>query len=74
MAFLNTPFLNTLSRFAGLSSEKGPSLTDILALHRQRVQLASLTDRELRDMGLTPDDVTQELTRSPFVVPCNWRR
>jgi len=66
-------FLNTLGRFAGLSLEKGPSLSDLLALRRQRVKLASLSDHELQDIGLTPNDVSQELSRSLFDVPCNWR-
>ncbi|MFY0596213.1 MAG: DUF1127 domain-containing protein [Cognatishimia sp.] len=66
-------FLSTFGRFAGVSLEKGISLADLFELRRQRKTLASLTDRELRDIGLTPDDVTQEITRSVFDVPCHWR-
>lgn len=67
-------FLSTFGRFAGVSLDKGISLADLFELRRQRKTLATLSDRELRDMGLTPYDVKQEVSRSIFDVPCNWHR
>lgn len=67
-------FLNTFGRFAGVSLDKGLSLADLFELRRQRKTLASLTDRELRDIGLTPYDVEQEVSRSAFDVPGHWKR
>lgn len=61
--------LNTFGRIAGLSLEKGLSLTTILEVHRQRQALAKLDDRALRDIGLTPYDVANEVSRSIFDVP-----
>lgn len=67
-------FLSTFGRFAGVSLDKGLSLADIFELRRQRKALAGLTDRELRDIGITQYDVEQEVSRSAFDVPCNWHR
>lgn len=61
--------LNTFGRIAGLSMEKGHTLQDILEVRRQRRALSKLTDRELRDIGLTPDDVANEVSRSIFDMP-----
>lgn len=41
----------------------GRWLADVDSLHRQRVHLARLDDRLLRDVGLTPGDVARELAR-----------
>ena len=61
--------LSTFGRIAGLSSEKGLKLQDILDVRRQRNALSKLTDRELRDIGLTPYDVATEVSRSIFDLP-----
>lgn len=67
-------FLSTFGRFTGLSLEKSLTLADIFELRRQRNELSKLSDDMLRDIGLTPDDVTQELSRSAFDVPRGWPR
>ncbi|CUI77665.1 DUF1127 domain-containing protein [Cognatishimia activa] len=71
-------FLQTLSRFAGLSFEKAGhknhSWQDLVELRRQRKVLGKLTDRELRDIGLTPYDVEREVSRSFFDVPSHGPR
>lgn len=61
--------LNTFGRIAGLSLEKGLTLTEIRDVRRQRRALADLDDRQLRDIGLTPYDVAKEISRSVFDVP-----
>ena len=48
-------------------------LLDVLALRRQRRQLATLDDRALEDMGLTRADVAAELKRPVWDVPATWR-
>lgn len=71
-------FLQTLSRFTGLSFEKAGqkehNWRDLVELRRQRKVLGKLSDRELRDIGLTPYDVERELSRSFFDVPSHWPR
>ena len=56
-------FLNTLGRFAGLSSEKGLTVKELYGIFRQRQQLARLDDAALNDIGLTRADVEREIRR-----------
>lgn len=41
---------------------------------RTRVALRDLTDRQLRDIGLTRSDVETEATRPIWDVPVHWPR
>lgn len=46
----------------------------ILDVRKSRIDLARLSDEQLRDVGLTRNDVEQELARPSWDVPSNWRR
>ncbi|MGN7870523.1 DUF1127 domain-containing protein [Paracoccus sp. 22332] len=46
----------------------------MLALRRSRLDLAHLSDDQLRDIGLTRDQVAAEIARPIWDVPANWRR
>lgn len=43
-------------------------------MHKSRIDLSRLTDDQLRDVGLTREDVEAELARPAWDVPTNWRR
>ena len=45
----------------------------MLILRRQRLDLATLPDERLEDLGLTRADVAAELARPLWDVPQNWR-
>ena len=49
-------------------------LADMIALHKQRHQLAALDTVRLNDLGLTRQDVQREASRMPWDVPAHWRR
>ncbi|GGF59395.1 hypothetical protein GCM10011402_09280 [Paracoccus acridae] len=52
----------------------GKRITTMLSLRRSRLDLAYLSDEQLRDVGLTRDDVATEIARPIWDVPANWRR
>ncbi|MFV0382835.1 DUF1127 domain-containing protein [Paracoccus sp. (in: a-proteobacteria)] len=43
-------------------------------LRKTRIDLSRLTDEQLHDIGLTRDEVEEELSRRMWDVPPNWRR
>lgn len=43
-------------------------------VRRTRLDLDRLTDAQLRDIGLTREDVEQEMRRPLWDVPAHWRR
>lgn len=43
-------------------------------VRKTRVDLSKLTDKQLRDVGLTREDVEAELACPVWDVPPNWRR
>jgi uncharacterized protein YjiS (DUF1127 family) len=43
-------------------------------VRRTRIDLSRLSDDQLRDVGLTRDQVEAELSRPAWDVPPNWRR
>jgi uncharacterized protein YjiS (DUF1127 family) len=45
-----------------------------LALRRQRLHLAELDERQLRDIGVTPDQMRAEANRPIWDVPAHWLR
>lgn len=45
-----------------------------LELRRQRLQLAELDDRALRDIGISREDALREAARSPWDAPAFWIR
>ena len=49
-------------------------LLTLFDVRRSRIDLAGLSDEQLRDIGLTRDDVAEELARPIWDVPANWRR
>ena len=51
-----------------------PGLMAMLALHRQRRQLARLDAAALRDIGVSRDDARAEAARAPWDAPTHWRR
>lgn len=54
---------------------RGPlrRLREMLALYRQRRQLAALDPARLRDLGLTRAQADEEAMRPVWDVPRNWR-
>ncbi|MEJ6398375.1 DUF1127 domain-containing protein [Yoonia sp. 208BN28-4] len=48
-------------------------LLQMFALRRQRHQLSGLSDAQLRDIGLTSAQASQEASRKPWDVPATWR-
>lgn len=52
----------------------GKRILTLLSLRRSRQDLAHLTDDQLRDIGLTRDQVADEIARPIWDVPANWRR
>lgn len=49
-------------------------LLTIFDVQRTRIDLARLTDDQLRDIGLTREQVEAEIARPVWDVPANWRR
>lgn len=68
----------SLPLVAGLGLSPRPSLgkriMTMLTLRRSRLDLAHLSDDQLRDIGLTRDQVAAEIARPIWDVPANWRR
>ena len=52
----------------------GKRIITMLNLRRSRLDLAYLSDDQLRDIGLSRDDVATEIARPIWDVPANWRR
>lgn len=52
----------------------GKRILTLLSLRRSRLDLAGLSDEQLRDIGLTRDQVADEIARPIWDVPNNWRR
>ncbi|SNR56927.1 DUF1127 domain-containing protein [Paracoccus sediminis] len=52
----------------------GKRILTALSVRRSRLDLSQLGDDQLRDIGLTRDQVTQEIARPIWDVPRNWRR
>lgn len=51
----------------------GKRILSMLSLRRSRVDLAHLSDDQLRDIGLTRDQIAHEIARPIWDVPSNWR-
>ena len=49
------------------------ALRQMLALHRQRRELAQLDDRALADIGLDRDTAQAEARRPVWDIPSHWR-
>lgn len=49
-------------------------LMTVFDVRRTRLDLARLTDAQLRDIGLTREEVADEMQRPLWDVPANWRR
>lgn len=45
----------------------------MLDVRKTRIDLSRLTDEQLRDVGLTRDDVEAELARPIWDAPSHWR-
>lgn len=52
----------------------GKRILTLLSLRRSRMDLAHLSDEQMRDIGLTRDQVMDEIARPIWDVPANWRR
>jgi uncharacterized protein YjiS (DUF1127 family) len=52
----------------------GKRILTLLSLRRSRLDLAGLSDEQLHDIGLTRDQVADEIARPIWDVPANWRR
>ena len=52
----------------------GKRILTMLSLRRSRLDLAHLGDDQLRDIGLTRDQVADEIARPIWDVPANWLR
>ena len=68
----------SLHVFAGQGFFPRPSLgkriLTVLSVRRSRHDLAQLGDAQLRDIGLTREQVADEIARPIWDVPTNWRR
>ena len=58
---------------AGIGKAFG-RLSDMIALSRQRSELAALDAERLADLGLTCKEAKAEARRKPWDVPAHWRR
>lgn len=60
----------------GLSARPtwGKRILTMLSVRRSRLDLAHLSDEQLRDIGLNRDQVGAEIARPIWDVPTNWRR
>ncbi|RYH11832.1 DUF1127 domain-containing protein [Tropicimonas sp. IMCC6043] len=63
----NTHFLGT-SRHPGLLHR----IMEVLAVRKQRRDLAQLDDRALRDIGVSRDEADLEASRPAWDVPHHW--
>lgn len=52
----------------------GRRILTLLSVRRSRQDLVHLSDVQLRDIGLTRDQVAHEIARPIWDVPANWRR
>lgn len=52
----------------------GRRILQMLSVLRSRRDLAHLSDDQLRDIGLTREQVNHEISRPIWDVPTNWRR
>lgn len=48
-------------------------LLTIFDVRRTRIDLARLTDAQLKDIGLTRAQVEQELARAAWDIPAGWK-
>ena len=68
----------SLPVLAGHGTSPRPSwakrIMTVLSVRRSRQDLAHLGDEQLRDIGLTREDVADEIARPIWDVPTNWRR
>ena len=68
----------SLHVLAGHGTSPRPSwakrIMTVLSVRRSRQDLAHLGDEQLRDIGLTREDVADEIARPIWDVPNNWRR
>lgn len=46
----------------------------VFDVRQTRIDLSRLSDEQLRDVGLTREDVEAEIARPVWDVPENWRR
>lgn len=66
-------FITSLGHQSKKTTFRLSRLLDIVAVRRQRRNLAKLDQAALRDLGLTQSDVRAELKRPVWDVPANWR-
>lgn len=52
----------------------GKRILNMLSVQRSRHDLANLSDDQLRDIGLSREQVNHEIARPIWDVPANWRR
>lgn len=52
----------------------GRRILTMLSVRRSRLDLSQLSDAQLSDIGLSRDQVAQEIARPLWDVPSNWRR
>ena len=70
MAFFYTT--RTISRTAPRAGLLG-TLRRMIAVRRQRLELADLDEAALKDLGITPDEARREAGRPAWDVPDFWR-
>ena len=63
------PFVSLLSTIRYLSRDLGAKWKLIKQIRSERRTLSHLSDYQLRDIGLTRDQVNQEVSRSIFDTP-----
>ncbi len=49
-------------------------LLTMFDVRRTRLDLSRLSDAQLRDIGLTRDEIAAEIARPMWDVPAHWRR
>ncbi|WP_238364212.1 DUF1127 domain-containing protein [Mesobacterium pallidum] len=63
----------SLALLAPARAPRRMGLIAMLALHRQRRQLAKLDAAALRDIGVSREAAKAEATRAPWDAPAHWR-
>lgn len=65
-------FIPSPSRLSKISLGQRFSLMGVM--RKERAELANLTDQQLMDIGVTPDQARNEAAKPAWDMPKNWSR
>ncbi|MBK4217104.1 DUF1127 domain-containing protein [Paracoccus caeni] len=75
MAYKSTAALSTATHVGILPRQSWlKRIITMFDVRKTRLDLAHLSDEQLRDIGVTREQVETELQRPVWDVPNNWRR